>query len=243
MGVQGKVVIVTGASREGQVGDFLARAFAREGASLVVTARTEANTRRIAEAIKAEGFRAIGVGVDATSETGVARLAERTLAEYGKIDVLVNLAGGLTKYGPAVELSARDWTDELNSNLTTAFLSSKAVIPHMTRAKSGKIINFASVGALTPMPQMAAYNCAKAGVVALTKTLAQELKKFNIYVNAIAPGLVQTKSNIEMMKPSPEDLEKKWVSLDAVAKVALFLASEASDGITGQVIPVYGKGI
>jgi len=241
MGVQGKVVIVTGASREGQVGDFLARAFAREGASLVVTARTEANTRRIAEAIIAEGFRAIGVGVDATSETDVARLAERTLAEYGKIDVLVNLAGGLTKYGPAVELSARDWTDELNSNLTTAFLCSKAVIPHMTRAKSGKIINFASVGALTPMPQMAAYNCAKAGVVALTKTLAQELKKFNIYVNAIAPGLVQTKSNIEMMKPSPEDLEKKWVSLDAVAKVALFLAS--SDGITGQVIPVYGKGI
>ncbi|MBI3780765.1 MAG: SDR family oxidoreductase [candidate division NC10 bacterium] len=243
MGVQGKVVIVTGASREGQVGDFLAKTFAREGASLVVSARTEANTRRIAEAIKGEGFRAIGVGVDATSETDVARLTERTLAEYGKIDVLVNLAGGLTKYGPTVELSARNWTDELNNNLTTVFLCSKAVIPHMTRAKAGKIINFASVGALTPMPQMAAYNCAKAGVVALTKTLAQELKKFNICVNAIAPGLVQTRSNIEMMKPSPEDLEKKWVSLDAVAQVAIFLASEASDGITGQVIPVYGKGI
>ncbi len=243
MGVQGRVVIVTGASREGQVGEFLARAFAREGANLVVAARTEANTRRIAEAIKAAGGRGIGVGVDGTSEPDAARLAERALAEYGKIDVLVNLAGGLTKYGPTAELSARDWTDELNNNLTTAFLCSRAVIPAMTKAKSGKIINFASVGALTPMAQMAAYNCAKAGVVALTKTLAQELKKFNIYVNAIAPGLIRTKSNIEMMKPSPEDLDKKWVSLDAVANVALFLASEASDGITGQVIPVYGKGI
>ena len=243
MGVEGKVAIVTGASREGQVGEFLARAFARDGANLVVAARTEANTRRIAEAIKAAGGRAIGVGVNGTSEVDAARLAERALAEYGKIDVLVNLAGGLTKYGPMAELSVSDWTDELNNNLTTAFLCSKAVIPAMTKAKSGKIINFASVGALTPMAQMAAYNCAKAGVIALTKTLAQELKKFNIYVNAIAPGLIQTKSNIEMMKPSLEDLDKKWVSLDAVAKVALFLASEASDGISGQVIPVYGKGI
>ncbi len=243
MGVRGKVVIVTGASRDGQVGEFLAKAFAREGANVVVAARTEPNTRRIAEAIRAAGGGAIGIGVDGTSEADVARLVERALADYGKIDVLVNLAGGLTKYGPTAELSARDWTDELNNNLMTAFLCSKAVIPAMTKAKSGKIINFASVGALTPMPQMAAYNSAKAGVIALTKTLAQELKKFNINVNAIAPGLIQTKSNIEMMKPSPEDLDKKWVSLDAVANVALFLASEASDGITGQVIPVYGKGI
>lgn len=243
MGVRGKVAIVTGASREGQVGEFLARAFAREGANLVVAARTEANTRRIAEAIKAAGGRAIGVGVDGTSEPDAERLAERALAEYGKIDVLVNLAGGLTKYGPTAELSVSDWSDELNNNLTTAFLCSRAVIPAMTKARSGKIINFASVGALTPMAQMGAYNCAKAAVVALTKTLAQELKKFNICVNAIAPGLIQTKSNIEMMKPSPEDLDKKWVSLDAVANVALFLASKTSDGITGQVIPVYGKGI
>ncbi len=243
MGVRGKVVIVTGASREGQMGEFVARALARDGASLVVAARTEANTRRVAETIRASGGRAIGVGMDGTSEADLARLVERALAEYGKIDVLINLAGGLTKYGPTAELSLKDWTEELHNNLTTAFLCSKAVIPTMTRVKSGKIINFASVGALTPMAQMAAYNCAKAGVVALTKTLAQELKKFNIHVNAIAPGLVQTKSNIEMMKPSLEDLDKKWVSLEAVANVAAFLASEASDGITGQVIPVYGKGV
>lgn len=243
MGVKGKVVIVTGASREGQLGEILARAFAREGAHLVVAARTEANTRRIAEAIVAAAGRAIAVGVDAASEADAARLAERAVAEYGKIDVLVNLAGGLTKYGPTAELSVKDWADEINNNLTTAFVCSKAVIPAMTKAKSGKIVNFASVGALTPMAQMAAYNCAKSGVVALTKTLALELKKANIYVNAVAPGLIQTKSNLEMMKPSPEDLEKKWVSPEAVANVVLFLASEASNGITGQVIPVYGKGI
>ena len=131
MGVEGKVVIVTGANREGQVGDFLARAFAREGASLVVAARAEANTRRVAETIRASGGRAIGVGMDGTSEADVAGLVERALAEYGKIDVLINLAGGLTKYGPTVELSVKDWTEELNNNLTTAFICSKAVIPTM----------------------------------------------------------------------------------------------------------------
>ena len=93
------------------------------------------------------------------------------------------------------------------------------------------------------MAQMVPYNCAKAGIIALTKTLALELKKHNIYVNAVAPGLIQTQANLEAMKPSPEDLEKKWVSREAVANAVLFLASRASDGITGQVIPVMGKGI
>lgn len=243
MKLQGRVVIVTGASREGQVGEHLARAFAQEGASLVIAARAEANVQRIADEIKAKGGRAIGVRMDGTVEADVTRMVEQAIAEYKRIDVLVNGAGGLTRYKPLAEMTVTDWEEELDNNLKTAFLCSKAVIKPMMEAKYGKIINFSSAGGLNPMAQMAPYNCAKAGVIALTKTLALELKKYNIYVNAIAPGLIQTRANLEAMKPSPEDLEKKWVSLEAVANVVLFLASDASNGITGQVIPVFGKGI
>jgi len=243
MEFSGRVVIVTGASRQGQMGEHLAQAFAGQGASVVVAARTEANVTRIAEEIKGKGGRAIGLQVDGTVEADVLRMVDRALQEYKRIDVLVNLAGGLTRYKPVAEMTVRDWEEELGNNLTTAFLCSRAAIKPMAEAKYGKIINFASVGGLNPMAQMAPYNCAKAAIIALTKTLALELKKHNIYVNAVAPGLIQTQANLEAMKPSPEDLEKKWVSREAVANAVLFLASRASDGITGQVIPVMGKGI
>jgi NAD(P)-dependent dehydrogenase (short-subunit alcohol dehydrogenase family) len=225
------------------MGEHLAHAFAAQGAAVVVAARTEANVARIAHEITAKGGRALGLKVDGTVEADVLRMVDRALREYQRIDILVNLAGGLTRYKPVAEMTVSDWEEELRNNLTTAFLCSRAVIKPMAETKRGKIINFASAGGLSPMAQMAPYNCAKAGVIALTKTLALELKKHNIHVNAVAPGLIQTQANLEAMKPSPEDLEKKWVSREAVANAVLFLASGASDGITGQVIPVMGKGI
>ena len=188
MDLSGRVVIVTGASRQGQMGEHLAQAFAGRGASVVVAARTEANVTRIAEEIKGKGGRAIGLQVDGTVEADVLRMVDRTLQAYKRIDVLVNLAGGLTRYKPVAEMTVRDWEEELKNNLTTAFLCSRAAIKPMADAKYGKIINFASVGGLNPMAQMAPYNCAKAAIIALTKTLALELKKHNIYVNAVAPG-------------------------------------------------------
>jgi NAD(P)-dependent dehydrogenase (short-subunit alcohol dehydrogenase family) len=238
-----RVVIVTGASREGQIGEALAQAFAREGAQLVLAARTEANVKKLAGKLGAEGARALPVAADLMQEAGAKAVADAALKTYGRIDVLVNLAGGLTKFGPAVELSLADFQQELNNNLLTAFLCARAVIPTMQQANRGRIITFTSATAASPMAQMVAYNCAKAAVIALTRTLALELKKTDVTVNAIAPGLVDTEANVKAMKPSPEDLQKKWVSRDAVARATLFLASDDAAGITGQVLTVAGRGI
>jgi NAD(P)-dependent dehydrogenase (short-subunit alcohol dehydrogenase family) len=114
----------------------------------------------------------------------------------------------------------------------------------MKKQGKGKILNFSRAGGVQSAgPMMLAYNCAKAGVDALTRTFAKEGKNIGIYVNAIGPGLIVTQSNLESMKPSPEDLRKKWVSMEQVVAAVIFLVSPASDGITGAIVPVQGMGI
>jgi len=240
MRLENKVAIVTGASREGQVGEAILEAMAREGAELVVAARSQERIERMAEKVRALGRRALAVATDCTQEDQVHNLVQQTLNEFGKIDILVNVAGGLTKYGPMAEMSVDDWDYEYNINLKSAFLCSRAVLEPMTKAQSGKIVFFSSASGLRAQANMAAYNCAKAGIVALTRTLALEARKAGIYANAIAPGLVDTQSNIEAMQP--KDLSK-WVRRKDIAQVVVFLVSEESNGITGQVIPVLGTGI
>jgi NAD(P)-dependent dehydrogenase (short-subunit alcohol dehydrogenase family) len=173
-----------------------------------------------------------------TDESQVRELVKRTLDEYKKIDILVNLAGGLTRYKPAVEHSLDDWNHELGNNLLSAFLTSRAVFPHMRDGRGGSIINFARAG--LSQANMVAYNCAKAGIEALTRTLALEGRDFGIRVNAVAPGLVDTASNIAAMKP--KDL-KRWAKREDIAEAVAFLASDAAAGITGQMIPVTGWGL
>ena len=173
-----------------------------------------------------------------THEAQVRRLIESTIGEYGRIDILVNLAGGLTRYKPAVEHTLDDWRAEVDNNLLSAFLTSRAAFPHLQAAGDGVIINFARAG--QPQANMVAYNCAKAGVEALTRTLALEGRDLGIRVNAIAPGLVDTESNIAAMKP--KDL-KRWTKREDIAEAVVFLASPAAAGITGQVIGVTGWGL
>lgn len=240
MKLENKVAIVTGASREGQVGEAVAQALAKEGADVVIAARSQEKIDQLAEQVRALGRRALAVKTDCTLEDDVNNLVQKTLGEFGQVDVLVNIAGGLTKYGPVIQTTVADWDYEYNINLKTAFLCSKAVLGPMAEASSGKIINFSSASGLRAQANMVAYNCAKAGIVALTRTLALETRKENIQVNAVAPGLVDTKSNIKAMKP--KDLSK-WVKREDIARVVVFLASDESDGITGQVIPVFGGGI
>jgi NAD(P)-dependent dehydrogenase (short-subunit alcohol dehydrogenase family) len=165
-------------------------------------------------------------------------MIERAMNEYGKIDILVNLAGGLTRYKPATEHSLQDWNHELANNLLTAFLTSRAAFPYLRDAGSGTIVNFARAG--HAQANMVAYNCAKAGIDALTRTFALEGRDAGIRVNAVAPGLVDTESNITAMKP--KDL-KRWARREDIAQAVVFLASDAAAGITGQVIPVTGWGI
>jgi len=236
--LEGKVALVTGVSGDGQVGQAVARAIAEHGALLGIVARSQDKVTARADELKATGARVLPLVADLTDEAQVRRLVENMMADYGKINILVNLAGGLTRYKPALEHSLEDWQHEVGNNLLSAFLTSRAVFPHMRDGGGGVIVNFARAG--LAQANMVAYNCAKAGVEALTRTFALEGRDAGIRVNAVAPGLVDTGSNVEAMKP--KDL-KKWAKRQDIAQAVIFLASDAAAGITGQVIAVTGGGI
>lgn len=236
--MEGKFALVTGVSREGQIGQAVAHALADQGAALGIVARTQTNVEARTEELRTGGVRMLSLTADLTDEAQVNQVVDRMMGDYGKIDILVNLAGGLTRYKSVVEHSLEDWRDEIGNNLVTAFLCSRAVFPRMRESGGGVIINFARAGA--PQANMLAYNCAKAGIEALTRTLALEGRDAGIRVNAIAPGLVDTASNIAAMKP--KDL-KRWTKRQDIAEATAFLASDAAAGITGQVIQVTGWGI
>lgn len=236
--LEGKIALVTGVSHDGQVGQAVAKVLAEKGAALAICARTQSNVEARAQELRQAGARVLALAANLTDESRVNQLIERALSEYRKIDILVNLAGGLTRYKPAVEHSLDDWNHELGNNLLSAFLTSRAVFPHMRDAGGGVIINFARAG--LSQANMVAYNCAKAGIEALTRTLALEGRDFGIRVNAIAPGLVDTASNIAAMKP--KDM-KRWAKRQDIAEAVAFLASDAAAGITGQMIPVTGWGL
>ena len=236
--LEGKVAIVTGVSGDGQVGQAVAKALAGNGAQLAICARTQGNVEARAKELREAGARVLAVTGSLTDEAQVGRLIDSAIGEYGRIDILVNLAGGLTRYKPAVEHNLDDWRAEVDNNLLSAFLTSRAAFPHLHATGDGVIINCARAG--QPQANMVAYNCAKAGIEALTRTLALEGRDLGIRVNAIAPGLVDTASNIAAMKP--KDL-KRWTKRDDIAETVVFLTSPAAAGITGQVIAVTGWGL
>jgi NAD(P)-dependent dehydrogenase (short-subunit alcohol dehydrogenase family) len=241
-----KVAIITGVSHAGQVGFALALAFVREGARVAISSRSAERVQARIQELRAAhpDARALGVAADLTTEEGARKLVEETVTAFGRVDILVNLAGGLTKYGPSAELSLAAWDAELNNNLRTTFLCTRAVWPLMQQQGGGKILNFSRAGgAQSSGPNMAAYNAAKAGVDALTLTFAQEGKEAGIYVNALGPGLIVTQSNLDALHPSPAEIAHKWVSMEQIVEAALFLVSSASDGITGALLPVRGRGI
>ncbi len=236
--LEGKFALVTGVSGTGQVGQAVAEALAGAGASLAIAARTRANVEARAAELRSRGARVLAVAADLTVEQDVNDAINRMIGEYGRIDILVNLAGGLTRYKPAVEHSVDDWQHEMGNNLLSAFLCSRSAFIRMRDSGGGTIINFARAG--LPQANMVAYNCAKAGIEALTRTLALEGRDSGIRVNAVAPGLVDTASNIAAMKP--KDL-KQWAKREEIAHAVVFLASNASAGVSGQVLPVTGWGI
>lgn len=244
MRLDNQVAIVTGVSHAGQIGFALADAFAREGARLAISARNAGRVQERARELQAKGGKVLAVPADLTSEEDTHALIAKTVETYGRVDILVNLAGGLTQVQPSSELPLTAWNAELNNNLLSAFLCTRAVWPVMRKQGYGKILNFTRAGGVQSSgPNMVAYNCAKAGIDALTFTFAKEGKEAGIFVNALAPGLVDTESNLEAMKPSPQELAAKWVSKDQVIKAALFLVTSDSDGVTGSILPVVGIGI
>ena len=243
MRLKDKVALVTGASRG--IGREIALSFAREGAALVLTARNEAQLTELSAEIKKMGAPEPMIGaLDVKNSEKVDELVDNILDKKGRVDILVNNAG-LTRDGLLLRMSDEDWDEVLDTNLKGAFLFMRAVAKPMMRQRSGKIINIASVIGLIGNAGQANYAASKAGLIALTKSVAKELGSRNVLVNAIAPGFIDT----DMTQGLSEDVRGgilKAIPVGVfgkpmdVAKTALYLASSESDFVTGQVITVDG---
>jgi NAD(P)-dependent dehydrogenase (short-subunit alcohol dehydrogenase family) len=238
----GKVAVITGAGRG--LGRAVARAFTKEGAKVVLAARNREEIAHVAEELRALKREALAIPTDVTDEEQVKQLVRKALEAYGTVDILVNNAGSRGPIGPIQEISLEDWEDTLKANLTATFLCSKAVLPTLMAKKQGKIINVATTS--TPRPNLTPYMVAKAGVAYFTKQLSREVKDFNIQVNAIHPGVMDTRMQEEIRKAGAkaigtdmfERLKEEGIlhPPDEPAKLLLFLASPAADGITGEFL-------
>jgi NAD(P)-dependent dehydrogenase (short-subunit alcohol dehydrogenase family) len=241
MKLEGKVAIVTGGSRG--IGKAIAIGFAAEGASVVVAARTAADSEKApgtiyqtAEAIKAAGGTALPVQCDVTSEPSVNDMVQKTLDEFGRVDILVNNAGAAFYY-PVMETPLKRWDVVLGVNLTGAFLCSKAVLPGMIEQKGGSIINISSLAADErdegAVPTGVAYAVAKAGLDRFTWGLAAEVGRHNIAVNAVKPYTVVATEGMRFWLPDAD--HTKWQPPGMMVKTAVFLAGQDGRGVTGTV--------
>jgi 2-deoxy-D-gluconate 3-dehydrogenase len=260
--LNGKVAIVTGAGRG--IGKAIALTLAEAGADITVAARTVEQIERTAEEIRRLGRRALAVPTDVTKRDQVANVVKQTVSQFGKIDILVNNAGvpilKPISFVPGMKLEGwqtadswdtplteEEWHLVLNTNLTSAFLFAQAVGPHMLKQKKGKIINTSSNSADLAPPYFSAYCVSKAGLSMFTRCLATEWAPYNICVNAVGPGSVLT----ELSAPVLNNPERREFILKAiprgrmgetreVALLVVYLASEASNWVTGQTFYIDG---
>jgi NAD(P)-dependent dehydrogenase (short-subunit alcohol dehydrogenase family) len=243
--LKGKVAIITGSSKG--IGREIALLFAEAGADVVVCSRgLDSSSEEAAEEIRRLGRRPLVVTGDVRKKTDVDKLVQRTVDEFGVIDILVNSAGVLLT-APFFEHSEEDWDRVMDTNLKGLYLCSQTVGRKMVAQKHGNIINLASMRGVGGGRDRAAYCTSKAGVIMLTRVMALELARFNIRVNAIAPGWVKTKLN-EHLWSNPQVRQQIEAEIPLgylaepgdIAGTALFLASEVAKYITGQTIVVDG---
>ena len=242
--LEDKVAIVTGAGRG--IGKAISLGFADAGADVVVCSRTPEQLEEVAEEIKGCGRRALALPTDITKKKDVDNLVQKTINEFGKIDILVNNVGtGILL--SMVDHEEEDWDLVMNTNLKGYYLCSRAVGKKMMEQKSGNIISISSVRGLEAFPGRASYCISKAGVIMLTKVMAVELVGYNIRANAIAPGFFKTELTMPRWE-IPEERQKiiagipmgRWGEMDEIASAALFLASDASSFVTGHTLVVSG---
>jgi 3-oxoacyl-[acyl-carrier protein] reductase len=237
-----KTALVTGASRG--IGKVCAETLAKSGYRVVLAARSLDRLQAIAQEIRASGGEAAAVSMDMTSAESIGEGIAAGVKEFGRIDILVNNAG-IAKDGLAVRMKAADWEQVLATNLTGAFFSLQQVLPGMMRERWGRIVNVSSVVGEMGNAGQANYVASKAGLIGLTKALAQEIGSRNITVNAVAPGYIET----EMTEGLPQELKDKMIGrtplrrIGAAADVAnavKFLIGDEASFITGHVLDVNG---
>ncbi|KAB0268133.1 SDR family oxidoreductase [Microvirga brassicacearum] len=236
-----KVAIVTGASSG--IGYATAKLFAREGASVVVTARRAAELDALVAEIQRSGGNAVAVVGDVRDESLAQALVETAVSRFGGLDIAFNNAGAVGQMGPISEVSLSDWRDALDTNLTSGFLGAKYQVPAMLKRGGGSIVFTSTfVGHTVGMPGMAAYAASKAGLIGLTQVLAAEFGAKGIRVNTILPGGTDTPASVTNAPgAAPELLAfveglhalKRLAAPEEIAKSVLFLASDASSFVTG----------
>jgi NAD(P)-dependent dehydrogenase (short-subunit alcohol dehydrogenase family) len=244
MELEGKVAIVTGGGAG--IGRAIVERFAAEKASVAVVDKDPAAAKQVADAIIAGGGSAMPIAADVSDAGAVTRMAAEACLKFGRIDILINNAG-IRFLNPLLEQTEQEWRRTLDVNLTGPFLCCKAVIPFMLRTGKGKIVNVSSVAGMFGRPLRSAYCASKGGEIAFTKAAALDMKGKNIYINALAPALIDTPLNSGFASDGEtakvwgkETLVERWGKPSEIAEAALFLASDRSDFITGSVLTIDG---
>jgi len=243
--LKGRVAVVTGGN--GGIGLGMARGMAAAGAAIVVAARNREKSARAVKELEGLGARAIAIDVDVTDEASVNALVRAATERWGRLDVLVNNAGTNIRK-QLQDLTLAEWHQVIDTNLTSAFLASRAVHPLMKSQGGGKIINIGSMMSLFGASYAPAYGASKGGMVQLTKAMAAAWARDNIQVNAVLPGWIDSELTINARREVPglhdsvlaRTPAKRWGVGDDLSGVAVFLASAASDFVTGTAIPVDG---
>jgi NAD(P)-dependent dehydrogenase (short-subunit alcohol dehydrogenase family) len=246
LALKNKVVLITGAGSQKGFGKATALTLSKEGCDVAVIDKDQEGANQTAAEIRARGGRVIAARVDVTNRVEVEAAVEKTLKEFGKIDILVNMAGGTTPHKLFVDKPEAEWDSDLNLNFKGTLYCIKAVLPHMLARKSGKIITIASVNIKKGFPTTSTYAAAKAGIVGFTQVLANEVAASGINVNCIAPGLALTNFAGGATPPGGLDAviqgipNKRPTTPQDVANTVAFLVSDVSSDIVGQTIGVDG---